>query len=431
MKTVRIWTALAATAALTLTACGNGNGTGGGDDAAGGTAGGGDGEEINLRFTWWGSDTRQQRTQEIIDAFEEANPGVTISPEPGDWGGYWDRLATQVAANDAPDIIQMDEKYIREYAERGALLDLSDVDVSDMTESTVATGVIDDTPYGIPTGINALMLAANPAVFEEAGVKMPDDSTWTWEDYADVAAQISDSGAYGATGPNEPATFQIWLRQQGKEMTDENGELGFEPADAEAYFQMQLEMLQDGAYPAASILAEDQSPGPDQSLTGTGQVAMGGWWTNQLAGLSTAAGEDLVPLRLPATDSGDAQLFYKSSMFMSGNARTEHPEEVARFIDFMVNSEEAGAINLADRGLPANLTVRESVLDELDPADARSAEFLEEIEPELGADLPILPMGFSALQEILYRYELDVFFERTSPADAGQQMYDEFQGVLD
>jgi multiple sugar transport system substrate-binding protein len=428
MKSVRIWTALAAATALTLTACGS---NGGSADPGSNTGGGGDGEEVTLRFSWWGSDARHGMTQEIIDAFQDENPNITINGEYGDFGGYWDKLATQVASNDAPDIIQMDEKYIREYADRGALLDLSDVDVSEMSEATVATGVTPEGSFGIPTGINALMITANPTLFEEAGVELPDDTTWTWEDYSSIAQDITEnSSGYGAAGPNEPATFQIWLRQQGKEMTDENGEMGFEVADAEQYLQMHLDLMKDGAYPAASILSEDQSPGPDQSLVGTGQAAMGGWWSNQLNALSGASGEDLVPLRLPSTDGENANLFYKSSMFMSANGRTEHPEEVKMFIDYMVNSEEAAMIGLADRGLPANLAVREAILPELDEADARGAEFLAEIEDELGPDLPIPPLGFSALQETLYRYELDVFFERSTPAQAAEQMYSEFEGIL-
>src|SRR5688572_6150035 len=86
------------------------------DDSAGGP--------VTLRFTWWGSDTRHQLTQKVIDAFEAENPNIKIKGEYGEWNGYWDKLATQTAANDSPDIIQMDEKYIAEYGGRGALLDL-------------------------------------------------------------------------------------------------------------------------------------------------------------------------------------------------------------------------------------------------------------------------------------------------------------------
>lgn len=110
--------AVAAVAALALTGCG---GSSGAENADGKTV---------LRFSWWGSDSRTQATNKIIEAFEAENPDIDVQGEYSDWSGYWDKLATQVASNDAPDIIQMDDKYLREYADRGALLDLTGVDIS-------------------------------------------------------------------------------------------------------------------------------------------------------------------------------------------------------------------------------------------------------------------------------------------------------------
>ena len=63
------------------------------------------GEEMNLRMIWWGSQTRHEYTQAAIDVFEEKNPGVTISPQMVSWDGYWQKLATQSASQDLPDII--------------------------------------------------------------------------------------------------------------------------------------------------------------------------------------------------------------------------------------------------------------------------------------------------------------------------------------
>ncbi|HHU37890.1 MAG TPA: extracellular solute-binding protein, partial [Propionibacterium sp.] len=74
--------------------------------------GSGSGEQVTLRFAWWGNDTRNRMTQEIIEAFEAENPDIKVQGEPGEFSGYWDKLATQVAASDAPDVIQMDDKYI-------------------------------------------------------------------------------------------------------------------------------------------------------------------------------------------------------------------------------------------------------------------------------------------------------------------------------
>ncbi|GAA4913305.1 ABC transporter substrate-binding protein [Nesterenkonia rhizosphaerae] len=419
--------ATAAIGAVALSACGG--------DADGDTNGGGDSGQVELRFSWWGSDHRVQTTNEIIDMFHEEHPDIRINAEFGDWAGYWDQLATQTAAGDAPDIIQMDDKYLREYADRGALLDLSDVDTSQFDEATIENGTTDAGLVGITTGLNTLVLVANPSLIEEAGLEMPDDTTWTWDDYAEITATVSEeTEAFGSADPNEPGGFQIWLRQHGKHLTTEEGELGFEADDVVEYFEYYLQLMEDGGLPPAAVLSEYQNSGPDQSLTGTNRAAFGYWWTNQLAGLAEASGEDLVPLRFPS-QSGNAEengLWYKSAMLLSASARTEHPEEVKTFIDFFVNNVEAASINGTDRGLPANMEVREAVLEDLEGVELDSAEFISSVEDEVSAQPvePVPAMGFSALQDILYRYEIEVFFERQSPEQAAESMIREMESEL-
>src|SRR5699024_10657260 len=101
-----------------LSACGQGeNPADPGDE--------GDPGDVQLRFAWWGADLRHRLTQEVIDAFEAEHPGITVSAEYSDWNGYWDRLSTTAATGQLPDIFQMDEKYLRTYAEQGSLLDLA------------------------------------------------------------------------------------------------------------------------------------------------------------------------------------------------------------------------------------------------------------------------------------------------------------------
>ncbi|WP_022872990.1 ABC transporter substrate-binding protein [Nesterenkonia alba] len=415
-------TAAACAGILALSACGNG-----GDD---------DGE-ITLTVAWWGSDTRHQNTYDIIEAYEEENPGIRIEPQYGDWDGYWDQLATQFAGGDGPDVIQMDDNYLREYGERGQLLELTEVDVSELDEDAVENGRTENEGLiGVTTGINAMVLLANPDIFEQAGVEIPDDTTWTWDDYREIAATITEEveDVYGATGPGQPPDLQMWLRQQGQHLTTEEGELGFDAADAEEYFEHLLQFMEEGAYPPAAVIAEDQTPGPDESMTGSNEVAMGMWWTNQVPAISEAAGVDMVPLRMPS-QTGNAEengMWFKSTMLWSANAGTDHPEEVQDFIEWMVNSEDVALMNGTDRGLPSHPAGREAVLEELDGPDLTSAEFLLEIEDEVAAQdaEPVPAMGFSAMQEILRRYELEVFFERQSPAEAAEAMIAEMESEV-
>ncbi len=171
--------AVGAGAALLLTAaCGQQENIEQNDD---GEAAAGDGATI--RFSWWGNPDRAQMTEEAVSAFEEEHPDITVETEFTDFDAYFDRLATAVAAGDEPDVITMGGAYPREYGSRGVLLDLGEasdiIDTSAYDEAALQNGYFDETQYGIPTGVNSFGVVANPQVFADAGVDMPDDDTWS------------------------------------------------------------------------------------------------------------------------------------------------------------------------------------------------------------------------------------------------------------
>src|SRR5699024_2656036 len=213
-------------------------------------------------------------------------------------------LGTQVAAGDEPDIIQMDEKYIREYGDRGALLDLAEygVDTSKFAEGTAEPGIIDGKLIGVNAGSNTPVLVANTAVFDELGTEMPDDTTWTWDDYRELAAEMTDKGG-DVVGTsmvfNNDAILSAWLRQNGKNLFDNDG-LAFGPADVTEYFELMMSFLSSGAMPAASVVTEDIDKPLAQTLFATGRTAMAMCWSNQVKAFDSATGEDLTILRLPS-----------------------------------------------------------------------------------------------------------------------------------
>ena len=418
--------AAAAAAVLALSACGGGASP----QSADGT--------VELRFSWWGSDKRAQLTQAAIAAFEAENPKIKIKPEYGDWSGYWDKLATQVAANDAPDIIQMDEKYITEYSTRGALLDLSKygIDTSKLDEAALNAGKSEDGLTGIAAGINAATIVANPAVFQAAGVPLPDDKTWTWEDFGRIAAEVtakSPKGTYGsaAYGTDE-ASLGVWLRQNGKSLYTSDGKLGFEPADIAEWWEFLKKLSDDKAVPSASEVVEAEAAPLDQSGLATGKNGLAFWWSNQLPALEKAAGSDLQILRFPSKTgkAADTQLWYKASQFWSASSRTKHPEETAKFIDFLANNEKAGEALLADRGVYPNSDVRAAIETKLTPADIKVVKFIDQIKGELGEAPAPPPKGAGAIQEIVKRYTSEVLFNRLSTDEAGKKAHSEMKSAI-
>ncbi|AEG43306.1 ABC transporter substrate-binding protein [Isoptericola variabilis] len=427
--------ALTAAGAMALTACSGDSGAmpesdGGNGDAA-------EGGNVEIRFAWWGSDTRHETTQQIIDLFEEKNPGITVVPDYTDWGGYWDKLATSVAGGDTPDVITQEERYISDYATRGVIADLNelDIDTAEIPEEILATGEIDGKLYGIATGVNAYAMVANPEIFEQAGVEMPDDTTWTWEDYVEIAGQISEGAGDGVWGTQDygfnEAGLNVLARQKGESLYSPDGGLGVSEETVAEFFQRSLDLMANNGQPDASRSVEIQNAGPEGSLLGTSTGAMGVWWSNQLGALSSASGAELELLRLP----GEAQyertgMYFKPAMYYSISATTEHPEEAAKFVDFLLNDPEVAALQLTDRGLPSNLSVRESIVGDLEAADQKVAEFMSDLEDEIVDSPPVPPNGSAQMQDIMTRINTEVLFGNITPQEAAERFISEVEAAI-
>lgn len=403
--------------------------------AAGGTPAAEETGPVTIRFTWWGGDARQKATQKVIEAFEAENPNIKVMGEYSDWNGYWDKLATQVAANDAPDIIQMDEKYVREYGDRGALLDmkkLTGLDTSGIEPDTLKSGEVGGELVGLVTGVATFCIAANPSVLAKAGVAMPDDTKWSWEDYKKIGQQVSASGAGTGVGIQYgDQDIYIWARQNGDRLYDDSGKVVIKPETLISFWKHTLELSTSGAGPKPSTIIENASASLNQTAIAKNEMGFAGVFSTQLTAYSGAAGQELKLLRLPGeTTSKEAGAYYKPSMFWSVSSRTKNQKAAEKFLNYLTNSQTAGDIMLTERGIPANTKVREAIAPKLNATDKAAIAFTDAIADEVRPAPPITPAGGSTITDILSRYTSDILFERTTPEKAAQPFIDELSSSL-
>jgi multiple sugar transport system substrate-binding protein len=410
-----------------LTACAPGAGGGGG--------GGGEAGATTMALAWWGNPTRNKNTQAMIDAYTKANPNVKIEAQPGEGASYWDKLATQTAGGQAPDIIQMDMNFIAEYGTRGALLDLKDVDVSKFREGTVDSGRINDTLVGVNAGINSALLFANPKVFEKAKMDLPDDTTWTWDQLMEIGAEVASNAGvpFGVAGlVNSDPLFATFLRQQGKELFTPDG-LGFEAAEAQAWYDLMVKFQKAKALGSPEQVSEEAGKPLDQSALVVGTAAIQYWNSNQLEAVSNAAGGELMEMLRGPSMTGkatDRKTWYKASMLWSASAKSKNPEAAVAWINWYANSPEAGNIEKAERGIPPNTELLAAVQPNLSAAQQRVAKYITDIAPEVATTPIAPPPGGGTIADKLLRHGIDVLFGRASTADAAQKFVDEVKSDL-
>ncbi|MFC7374910.1 MULTISPECIES: ABC transporter substrate-binding protein [unclassified Brachybacterium] len=409
-----------------------------GPNASGGPGSGGSDGDASLRLAWWGNPTRDENTANVIEAYKEVDDSVTITPEPGEWGGYWDKLATQAAGGDFPDIVQMDEKYLSEYGGRDQLLDLAEAGLAtdEFAEGSVEVGEVEGKGLvAINAGLNSFTFLISPAMFEEAGVEIPDDTTWTWDDLIDTAVQISEATPDGTWGVSQlgpvQGMFQVWARQQGQDQYKDGGP-GFDASVATSLLEYALRIQDSGAGPDASTSVEDANQTLDQTLFSTGRAAMTVAWSNQVVAHDAVIPGGVQVLRPPSMtgSAADAQLWYKASMYWAVSQASQNPEAAVAFVDFLVNSPEAGKILSVERGVPGNLTVREAIVPDLDEANLKAVDFLESIESELGPSPELTPQGGGEFEAILKRVGEDVLFGTITAEEGGQRLLDELDAAI-
>lgn len=423
-------TALAAAGSLTaLAACAPGS--------SGGSSASGDG---TLRVSTWGNDSRLKLTQQAAAAFEKANPGIKVSVENSEWTSYWDKLATSTAANDSPDVIQMDEAYIAAYGTRGALLDLGtvgdDLDLSEMDTKVLDTGKVDGKLVGAPIGVGNFSVGVNPVLLQQAGIAMPDDKTWTWEQFRDIAAQVSAKlGAQGVVGfdgyGSGTAEVGAWVRQFEQEIFPREDEEPADEANVRSYFEYADALVAAGATPAASVQSENSTAALDASLFATNKSAFHLQFHTQISAFAAASGNELKLLRLPAQKSGESpRMVNKASMYWSVSARSKQSAAAAKFIDFMLTDPEATKILTTERGIPAIPKVQEDIASVLTPQSKIALEFSQAIASEVVDPPQVTPAGASAWNTEFTTIGTEQLFGRTSPADAASRTLTTAKGML-
>ncbi|WP_396020023.1 ABC transporter substrate-binding protein [Arthrobacter sp. ISL-85] len=391
---------------------------------------------VEIRFSWWGNAGRADLTNKAIAEFEAANPSIKVKPEYGDISGYFDKLATQVAANDAPDVITMGGAYPAEYANRGALLDLSKVngslDLSKMDQGALENGQVKGKQYGVSTGANALSIVVNPAVFQAAGVALPDDSKWTWDDFAGISADVtakSPKGTYGTATVLTHDSLDAFARQRGESLYTQDGQLGLGQQTVQDYFDYSLKLSESGAAPSASETVEKLNASTEQTLMGMGKAGMMLTWSNSLSALSKASGAELKLLKLPG-EAPTPGIWLQSSQFYTISARSKHTDAAAKLVSFLVNSESAAKIIQSDRGVPSNPEMRTAIKDLLTPQGKVEAAYIDQIGKMDFAPTFIGPTGSTAVSEITARINTDVLFKRLTPEKAAEQWITESKAAI-
>ncbi|MFJ7044524.1 ABC transporter substrate-binding protein [Streptomyces sp. NPDC101112] len=395
----------------------------------------GGGGKVVLRYTWWGNPDRAARTQQAVDLFEKKHPGIEVQTSFSGYDAYKQKLATQAAGGDAPDVMQLDYRMIDQYASGGVLLDFAEqraaLDTGAFDTGLLATGKVDGRQYAIPQARGTETVVYDAKQWKAAGVAPPREG-WTWNDWADTMRELARrTGEPGGTDPGwSEDAFEVWLRGRGKALYTEDRQLGFTADDLTRYWTFTDRLRREGAVSPAEETTQLDGTVENTPL-GRGRALSDNNWDAPASGYLGLLPDGEVTLApMPSGEDGTPGQYFKPSMFMGVAADTSHPEESVRLVDFMLNDPEAAKILGATRGIPVNETLREEIAPDLKDFDRTIYDYQASLEGELKAPPQAPPSGDSALQTTFQRDYDQVSYERMSPREAAENYITEAKAEL-
>jgi multiple sugar transport system substrate-binding protein len=351
--------------------------------------------------------------EENIAAFNEVYPDIDVTVNVTPFAEYWTKLQTQASSDTLPDLFWMNGPNVGLYASNDQLepisgaVDAGDIDPADYPGSLVDLYTVDDVSYGVPKDFDTIGIWANRALFEEAGVPLP-EGDWTWDEFHETADAISTAlaadGVYGAAGGMDgQTTYYNTILQAGGSVID-GTESGYASPEAQAGLQFWTDLIADGGSPSIQQLTDTTG---DQWFT-SGKVAMywgGSWFRSALT--DTALAQDVVVLPLPTGEEQATVIHGVSNVVSAASKQKQAAQALQVFLageEAQQQQGDAGAIIPAFTGTQTAFTGSmpdadlQVFLDAVDYAEPLPVSTNSAAWNALEADL--LPQAFSGARPV-------------------------------
>lgn len=348
-------------------------------------------EHNHLTIAWWGSQSRNDRQKKVNDLFSTSHSDTVIDGQFSQYADYWQKLATDAAGSQLPDIIAMDLPYLDQYVSNGLLMDLTPyvengtIDLSHVTDATVESGTSENGAlYAIPSGLNAPSVIYDKTLLDSIGVTVPNN--WTVEDFESICREV-----YAKTGVKTNAGYyrdanvlEYQLRAHSTRLY-EDGNIAVSAEHVEPYFSIFQNGIEEGWHLDPTIFTEINLSVINQDpLVAYDGADNRSWcnfgWSNSLSGLQSLVtnGDELALAPWPSDDVSQSN-YVHPAMFFAISRDCKNPQLAAQWLDFYINDAQANEIMSIDRGMPINTTMVDNIKDSLNEADLASIDYVQDV----------------------------------------------------
>jgi len=189
--------------------------------------------------------------QEMADAFHKENPDITINIQVVPWDTLLQRLTTDIAGGQAPDISIIGTRWLVDFASQGIAEPVDSYLTPEFKSTFIDTfmspGIIDGKIMGLPVAASARAMLVNTELFEKAGAKVPTN----WDEFYEAAKKLKalpDTFAFGLQGKEIEADayyyYSLWTH--GGDILKADGSSGLDTPEALESVKLYKKMIDEG-----------------------------------------------------------------------------------------------------------------------------------------------------------------------------------------
>ncbi len=311
-------------------------------------------DRIHIQMSWWGNDARHMYTMEGVDLFQEKNKSIEVAYRYGEWNGYEKRNKVWMESHNAADVMQINYAWLDEYSPDGTgfydLRELSEyIDLSNFTEEELSYGTQDGKLNALPIAMNTHTFYYNQDVLDQYGFSVPK----TWDDLIRMGEVLAPEGKY-VLGLAKKHVFLLMIayyeQSTGKTFFTEDGKLAIDEAGMEDVLKFYKRLIDSHVICPIDTF--------DRAQYMSGEVVGVMCWISDtkiycdgLAETGVRVSRGMYPRIEGSALSG---WYVKPATMWAISRDTEHPEEAAKLLNYLLNDPDMAKLQKTEKGVPVS-----------------------------------------------------------------------------
>ncbi|GAV16012.1 sugar ABC transporter periplasmic protein [Paenibacillus sp. NAIST15-1] len=287
----------------------------------------------------------------LIADYEAKNPNVKIDWKDYPYDAVLNKLMTNIAGGNAPDVVNLNTELANQMGTKDALVDFNQELTADQ-KAAYFQGIYSSTEmngkaFALPWYTGLPVLFMNKDLVVKAGLN-PDNPPKTKQELNEWGRQIKEkTGAYGYIFTMEARTL---LEENLPFLTEDYKKAAFNTPEVEAYVNENVQLLKDGVIPKDIINYDKQV-----QYFASEQVAMSLSSSPFINKIKTAAPDVYNKMLAVPSPVGKAGIRYSNTMNIVVPSATSHKKEAVDFAVFVTNAANQVEFSKIANTLPSTV----------------------------------------------------------------------------